>query len=186
MYKTAVKHKINKKEVVERLKQKILSSSAIIIANYQGLNVAQITEFRRELAKHNAKFEVVRQKLFEIALRNTKCEEIKTFISNAIGIITCSDEEKVLDVTKYLIEYAKQNNKFKILGGYLYERICDPAKINEIAKLPSKIELIAVDTIAKFSNKQIVFNIKVTINFVNKHFIYKIFKGRIKYERKIS
>jgi large subunit ribosomal protein L10 len=143
MYKTAVKHKINKKEVVERLKQKILSSSVIIIANYQGLNVAQITEFRRELAKNNAKFEVVRQKLFEIALRNTKCEEIKTFISNAIGIITCSDEEKVLDVTKYLIEYAKQNNKFKILGGYLYDRICDPAKINEIANLPSKIELIA-------------------------------------------
>lgn len=142
MYKIATKHKINKKEVVEKLKQKVLSSCCVIIANYQGLNVTQLTEFRRGLAKYDAKFEVVRQKLFEIALRETKFEPIKDFLKNAVGIITCSNEEKVLNVVKYITEYSKQNDKLKILGGFLYDRICDYVKIKEIASLPSKEELI--------------------------------------------
>ncbi len=145
MYKTAKKHKISredKQKIIEEIRQNINTSSGLIVANYQGLNVAQLTELRRGLAKYNAKFKVVKQKLFELSLKNTKLEEIKKFIRNAIGIVWCYNEEEVLNVIKYIINYSKQNEKLKILCGYLYNEIYDFEKIKEIYSLPSKQELI--------------------------------------------
>jgi large subunit ribosomal protein L10 len=146
MYKIAKKHRITKKDkqnIVNNLKKELEKTSSIIVANYQGLTVAQLTEFKRGLAKYNAKFKVVRQKLFELAIKQTELENIRNFIHNAIGIIYCYNEDELLNILKYIIDYSKQNEKLKILGGFLYNEICDFGKIKATSSLPSKQELIA-------------------------------------------
>jgi len=146
MYKIAKKHKItktDKQNIIKNIKQEVEKSSAVIVVNYQGLTVAQLSEFRRGLAKYNTKFKVVRQKLFELTIKQTDLEGIKNFIHNAIGVIYCYNEDDVLNVLKYIIDYSKQNEKLRILGGFLYNEICDFGKIKEISSLPSKQELIA-------------------------------------------
>lgn len=146
MYKTAQKHRISKdvkKEIIQKLKEETLSSKGIIIMNYEGTTVKQLTEFRTGLAKYNAKFKVVKNKLFELALQHTELESIKQFIRYAIGVIYCKDEDKISDVLKYVINYIKEVTSLKIVGGYVYNQILSAEKINEVAKLPSKTELIS-------------------------------------------
>lgn len=145
MYKTALKHRLNRQQKLQKINDlcEIISSSKIlIISNYCGLTVAQLTELKKGLLKHNCKFKVVKNKLFEIALNKTGFEELKQFIYKNIGIIYSSDEQFIQSLLKFIVEYETQQEKFKILGGYVYNTVVDANKIKELSKLPSKEELI--------------------------------------------
>lgn len=146
MYKTAKKHKISKQtksKIIESLKQELVESKCIIVSNYQGLNNEQFLQLRKNLSKYNSKFKVIKNKLFELSLKNTHLEELKNYIKNAVGIVVCKEEKNIIPTIKYLLDYSQENSQLKILGGYLYDIMVDSNKIVEISKLPSKEELIA-------------------------------------------
>lgn len=146
MYKTAKKHKISKHkkyEIIQSLKKELTESKCIIISNYQGLNNQQFMQLRKNLLKYNSKFKVIKNKFFELSLQNTHLEELKNYINNAIGIVICNEENNIIPILKYLLEYSQENPKLKILGGYLFDIKADSKKLIEISKLPSKEELIA-------------------------------------------
>ncbi len=146
MYKIAKKHKISKQkkyEIIQSLKQELTKSKCIIISNYQGINNEQFMQLRKNLLKYNSKFKVIKNKFFELSTQNTHLEELRNYINNAIGIVICKEEDKIIPMIKYLLEYSKENPKLKILAGYLFDIKADSNKIEEISKLPSKEELIA-------------------------------------------
>lgn len=146
MYKTAQKHRLNREQklqIINNLLEIVSSSKILLISNYSGLNVSQITELRRGLLKYNSRFKVVTNKLFEISLEKSDYKELKKFINKNIGIIFSDAEQDVQNILKFLVDYEKQYDKFKILGGLVYNTIVDANKIKEIAQLPSKDELIA-------------------------------------------
>lgn len=145
MYKTAQKHRLNRQQklqIINNLTEIVSSSKVLILSNYTGLTVSQITELRRGLSKYNSKFKVVQNKLFEISLDKTPCRELKNFINRSIGIIYSDSEQYVQNVLKFIVDYEKQYDKFKILGGRVYDTIVDAKRIKEISELPSKEELI--------------------------------------------
>lgn len=146
MYKTAQKHRLSrteKEKLINDFLNIISSSKVLVIANYGGLNVAQITELRRNLLKYNSKFKVIKNKLFELALNKSDVKELRQFINKSVGIVYSDNEQNIQEILKSIVDYEKQYENFKIIGGYVYNSIVDANKIREISKLPSQKELVA-------------------------------------------
>lgn len=131
-----------KKELsVEDTVARIKDATGIIITNYQGLTVEQINKLRRELEKAGAAYKVIKNTLSKKALEQLNINGgVRGLFTGVTGIVFCKDYIKA---SKVLAVFEKENEKFKIKGGYIEHRSYSIEQIIEISKVASKEELIA-------------------------------------------
>lgn len=126
--------------VVKEAISKIRESAGIIVTNYQGLTVAQVNKLRRELEKVGAQYKVLKNTMTIKALEELKINSnFKAMFTGVTGIVFSTD---YVSAVKVLTQFEKENEKFKIKGGYIEQKTCSVAEINEISKLSSREELI--------------------------------------------
>jgi large subunit ribosomal protein L10 len=126
--------------VVKEAISKIRESAALLVTNYQGLTVAQINKLRRELEKTGAQYKVLKNTLTKKALTELEINSnFKSLFTGVTGIVFCTDYVKAI---KVLTQFEKENEKFKIKGGYIEQKNCSIQEIKEISMLSSKEELI--------------------------------------------
>ena len=63
-----------KKGIVEEIKNKLKNSSSIILVDYRGLSVAELTDLRRKLKEANSEIKVYKNTLTKLALDDLKIE----------------------------------------------------------------------------------------------------------------
>lgn len=117
-------NKQKKQETVQKLKDRLISSSFVAFLNFHRLSVTKATELRRALRKLNGDYVVSKKTLILIALRQLIGEagfEIdKKKLEGEIGIAFGGDkkEDTVLSITKEIANFAKKNSEMlKIIGG---------------------------------------------------------------------
>lgn len=126
--------------VVKEAISKIRESAGIIVTNYQGLNVVQINKLRRELEKAGAQYKVLKNTLTKKALEELAINSnFRSLFTGVTGLVFCND---FVSAIKVLTTFEKENEKFKITGGYIEQKTCSISDIKEISKLGSKQELI--------------------------------------------
>jgi large subunit ribosomal protein L10 len=126
--------------VVKEAISKIRESAGIIVTNYQGLSVAQVNKLRRGLEKVGAQYKVLKNTLTKKALDELAINSnFKTLFTGVTGIVFSVD---FVSAIKVLAAFEKENEKFRITGGYIEQKTCSVAEIKEISKLGSKEELI--------------------------------------------
>jgi large subunit ribosomal protein L10 len=126
--------------VVKEAIAKIRESVGIIVTNYQGLTVAQVNKLRRELEKAGAQYKVLKNTLTKKALDELAINSnFKSLFTGVTGIVFSTD---YVSAVKVLTAFEKENEAFKIKGGYIEQKSCSAADIKEISKLSSKEELI--------------------------------------------
>ena len=84
--------KQQKEVLVQEVVDKIKDSKALVFANYQGVNVKDITELRRELRKSGSGWQVLKKTLLNIALKNAGVEVNSRELSGQIGVAYSKDE----------------------------------------------------------------------------------------------
>jgi len=129
-----------KKEVVERLAKDFKESEISILVDYKGLNVSKMTELRALLRKEGIRLEVVKNSLLERASEGTDGALMKDFFKGPNAIIL-SKKDPVAPA-KILMNFAKDNDKLEIKAGALSGKLISPEDIKQLAKLPSKEELL--------------------------------------------
>ena len=129
-----------KKEVVERLAKDFKESEISILVDYKGLNVLKMTELRALLRKEGIRIEVVKNSLLERASEGTDAALMKDFYKGPNAIIL-SKKDPVAPA-KILMNFAKDNDKLEIKAGALSGKLLSPEDIKQLAKLPSKEELL--------------------------------------------
>jgi len=129
-----------KKEVVERLAQAFKESEISILVDYKGLNVLKMTELRAQLRKEGIQIEVVKNSLMERASEGTDAALMKDFFKGPNALIL-SKKDPVAPA-KILINFAKDNDKLEIKAGALSGKLLNPEEIKQLAKLPSREELL--------------------------------------------
>lgn len=122
-----------KKEFVEELEEVYRSSGAVVLTHYHGLSVAQITALRKSLRAQGADFRVVKNTLATIASRNVDfaCE---SGLFNGPTALAYSKDP--LAAVKGVVEFAKSNDKLKIICGVVENNFIDAAGVEAVAKLP--------------------------------------------------
>lgn len=131
--------RMTKEASVEELKG-IFSNGSVVIAHYKGMTVAEMTDLRAKLRETGGTFKVVRNRLAKIALAGKASEGASEYFNGPVGIAFSED---FTAAPKAAIAYAKDNDKFEILGGFMEEEVLDAKGVEALSKMPSREELIA-------------------------------------------
>ena len=129
-----------KEKVVEELGQIFESSGVVVVAHYQGLTVAEMQDLRAKVRDAGGSVRVAKNRLAKIALDGTPAAGIADLMG---GMTVLAYSEDPVAAAKAADEYAKENDKYVILGGAMGENILDQAGVKAVAKMPSREELIA-------------------------------------------
>ena len=131
----------SKKEILQGLIEKLKESKGVVLTDYKGMNVSQISRLRNELKEKKVEFKIVKNTLMEKASEELNIEDLtKDLIGCTAIAFSCDDG---VAPARLLKEYFKKNKiGLKIKSGVIDGRVFSPEKIMEIASLPSKDVLI--------------------------------------------
>ena len=129
-----------KKQLVSSLRQGLIESSLVVVAHQTGLTVAEVSNLRRQMREEGVQFKVAKNTLARLAVVETRNEGIHSLLS---GPTTLAYSKDPVAAAKVAVKFAKNNEKFKIIGGALSGKVLDEKEIETLSKLPSLDELRA-------------------------------------------
>jgi len=130
-----------KAEMVKVLEGIFDDSGSVVMAEYSGMTVAEMTELRAKLREQGASIRVVKNRLAKIALKGRPAEAAG---SSFVGPVAIAYAEDMISAPKVAVEFAKESDAFNIIGGFMGEEIFDEAGVVALSKLPSREELIGM------------------------------------------
>lgn len=129
-----------KQKVVDDIRQKIEGSTGIIIADYRGLTVSQVTNLRVELREAGVEYRVLKNTMVSRAADEIGLQGLETFLKGPTAIAFSPDP---VMPAKILMEYSKKNKNLKIKAGIIEGIVVGPEMIKELAGLPSREVLLS-------------------------------------------
>ncbi|THB76829.1 MAG: 50S ribosomal protein L10 [Desulfobacteraceae bacterium] len=129
-----------KKELVERLHQQLTEVEIAIVVDYKGLDVETMTKLRAELRQSEIQIEVVKNTLLKRASENTDAQCLNDFLTGPNALVISTTDP--VAPAKILVNFAKDNEKLEIKAGSLNGKLLNEEEIKQLAKMPSKDELI--------------------------------------------
>lgn len=129
-----------KKQVVAELVERLNASCAGVIVDYKGINVTDDTALRKELREAGVEYTVVKNTLLRLAIASTELQGLDSVLEGTTAIATSADD--YVAAARILCKFADAHNGFEIKNGFLDKEVIDVAKINGLAKLPSREVLL--------------------------------------------
>lgn len=131
-----------KKVVVEEITSKLKESKSTIIVDYRGLNVAEVTELRKQLREANVEFKVYKNTMTRRAVEQAELDGLNDFLTgpNAIAFST----EDVVAPAKVLNEFAKKHEALEIKAGVIEGKVSTVEEVKALAELPSRKGLLSM------------------------------------------
>lgn len=127
-----------KKEQVAALNAVFKTTGVVVVAHYSGLTVAQLQGLRKQMRNAGAKVQVTKNRLTKIALEGTDVASIGTLLKGPT-LIAYSDDP--VTAPKIAVGFAKDFDKFVILGGAMGRTALDAEGVKALATMPSLDEL---------------------------------------------
>ncbi|MBT3370159.1 MAG: 50S ribosomal protein L10 [Rhodospirillaceae bacterium] len=123
-----------KREAVAELNEVFANASSVVVTHYSGLNVAEISDLRRQMRAAGANFKVTKNRLTKLALDGTPYAPISDLFTGPTAIAFSDDP---VAPAKVAIDFAKGNDKLVVLGGAMGDNQLDVAGVKALAALPS-------------------------------------------------
>ena len=132
----------NKQSQVQEITEKFQSAASVVVVDYRGLNVAQVTELRKQLREAGVEFKVYKNTLTRRAAEAAGVEGINEVLTgpNAIAFST----EDVVAPAKIINEFAKKNEALEIKAGIIEGTISSVEDVKALAELPSREGLLSM------------------------------------------
>jgi len=128
------------KEISEnRIKATLKQSNALFIVKYSGISSPGLSTLRQNLKVANATLFVVKNSVARRALKGAGLDALISSVDGPCGLVFAKDEP--VGVSKVLFNFTKDNEKLKLDGGFLQDKILGKDDIVTLAKLPSKLAL---------------------------------------------
>ncbi|MGO4369962.1 50S ribosomal protein L10 [Paenibacillus sp. 2TAB19] len=131
-----------KQEAVSVIAAKISESSSTVVADYRGLNVAQVTELRKQLREAGIEFQVLKNSLVRRATEGTDFAALNDILTGPTAI--AFGKEDAVAPAKILNDFAKKNDALKLKGGIVEGKVVDMDQIKALAELPSRDGLLSM------------------------------------------
>ena len=130
-----------KQPIVEEISASIKDAQSVVLVDYRGLTVEQDTELRKTLREAGVTYKVYKNTMMNFAFKGTDFEALAPYLEgpSAIAIST----EDATAPARVLCKFAKEADKLEIKGGVVEGIAYDAKGIGEIAKIPSREELLS-------------------------------------------
>lgn len=142
MEKTISPAQIEKRAIVDSLKEKITSCQSFVIIDYKGITVAQDTEFRNEFRKNNVEYKVYKNTLFRMALNELGYNDFDEALNGPSAFAFSSED--ALSAAKIACEGKKKYNKIDIKCGMFDKKYADATVVDAMSKVPSRDVLLSM------------------------------------------
>ena len=130
-----------KEELVNALAEKLKNAKVIILTDYRGISVADVTKLRSDLRNASAEYKVIKNNVIKRALDMNGETGLDELLSGPTAILM--GEGDYLEPAKVIYNFAKNNEFYKIKGGIIDGKVMTTEEIITLAKLPSKQELLS-------------------------------------------
>jgi large subunit ribosomal protein L10 len=131
-----------KELAVAEVTEKFKASASTIIADYRGLNVAQVTQLRKSLREAGIEFVVLKNSLARRASANAELSALDEYLTGPTAIAFSKDD--LVAPAKILTDFAKKNDKLSVKGGVVEGRVVGYDQIKALAELPSRDGLLSM------------------------------------------
>jgi large subunit ribosomal protein L10 len=128
-----------KQEKVERvaeLKARIEGSDALLLTEYRGLTVSEITELRRSLGEGGTRFQVIKNTLMRRAVSDAGVAEIETLIEGPSAVAFVEGDP--VAAAKSVVDAAKKFPTLVLKGGYMDGKLLSADDAKALAALESR------------------------------------------------
>lgn len=126
---------------IEEIKEKINKSQSMILVDYRGLNVAQITELRSLYRKSGVDYKVYKNSMMRFAFKDCGLEGFNEFLKGPSAIAFGYDDP--VAAAKVTADFAKTHDKLVIKAGIVDNNVIDVDGVKHLAELPPREVLIA-------------------------------------------
>jgi large subunit ribosomal protein L10 len=131
-----------KSAVVENIEKKFQDSVSVVVVDYRGITVEEVTELRKELRAEGIEFRVIKNTYLKRAADKVGYKGLDETFSGPTAVAFSSED--VVAPARILAKFAKNVDALKIKGGVLEGKVASIEQIEEISKLPDREGLLSM------------------------------------------
>ena len=129
-----------KKAVVAEVSEQVAKAQAIVLAEYRGMSVGDMTVLRAQARKSGVYLRVLKNTLVRRAVDGT---EFSGLANDMVGPLVFGISADPVATAKVMSDFAKSNDMFVIKAGAMPNQVLNAAGVNALASMPSREELLA-------------------------------------------
>ena len=130
-----------KKPIVEEISEVIKDAQGVVLVDYRGLTVEQDTILRKQLREAGITYKVYKNTMMNFAFKGTDCEALAPHLEGPSAIAVSKDDATA--PARVLVKFAKEAPNLELKAGVVEGTYYDAKGIAEVAKVPSRDELIS-------------------------------------------
>jgi large subunit ribosomal protein L10 len=134
--------KIERQATVDTLATQLKGSPNVFVTDFQGLNVARMTELRRRLRAAGSRYVVVKNSLAQRALAANGLPALPAAFKGQVGLVLAGADP--LPAAKVVGEFAKEFQKPSVKAGLLEGKTVEPAYVKRLGEIPSREALLGM------------------------------------------
>jgi large subunit ribosomal protein L10 len=121
---------------LEDLKTRLRDVKTVVLTEYRGLTVRQLSDLRRQLRTASASYKVVKNRIAKLAIADTSLKGLAPHLTGPNAIVL--SREDPVAVAKALQTFARTNQQLLIKAGYVDGQVLPPGDLRALADLPSR------------------------------------------------
>lgn len=129
-----------KNAIIEEYTQKFKDAKCVYVAEYEGIDVAAVTEVRKKFREQNVEYKVLKNRLARISLNNAGIKDLDEHLTGANTFIIGYDDPVV--PAKILEDFNKKDEILKLKTVLFEGKVLLSEEAKNISKLPSREALI--------------------------------------------
>ena len=130
-----------KQPIVEEISAHIKDAQSVVLVDYRGLTVEQDTQLRKQLREAGVTYKVYKNTMMNFAFKGTDFEALAPYLEGPSAVAISTTDATA--PARILCKFAKEAPKLEVKGGVVEGIAYDANGIGEIAKIPSREELLS-------------------------------------------
>ena len=130
-----------KQAKVDELAKEMKEAKIVLLTDYRGITVTDVTKLRADLRNANAEYKVIKNNIIRRALDANGEKELDSALEGPVALVI--GKEDYLEPAKVIYNFTKDHDFYKIKGGIVEGKVMTAEEIITLAKLPSRQELLA-------------------------------------------
>ena len=131
-----------KQVIIQEIVEKINRSQSMVLCDYRGLNVAQVTELRRRLREAGVEYKVLKNTMVRFAAREAGIDGLDDILNGPTAVAFGISDP--VAPAKIISEFAKTNDKLQIKAGVLDKKVLTAENVKALADIPPREVLLSM------------------------------------------
>ncbi len=134
--------KTEKEKTVQELKEKLSLTQSLILTDFRGLNVEDISRLRRNLRNSGAEYRITKNTMIRMAVQESEFDAIIDYLKGPTGLIFSYQDP--ISPAKVLYEFLQKSGKPKVKTIWMEGKLFGENQLKRLATLPPKEVVLAL------------------------------------------